>query len=246
MNGYTLQYYLIGDGLRRGSDIGVWLGEQHTLAWLLSWVTILFEATFFFVLVVPILVWIYIPVGLALHMGMYVTGLASFFQFLALYAVFIPWMSLFTALSRKIETLRLPKPEILYDGQCVLCIRSMTMIHYFDWFGHLAFADLERRRPSVAGNYPEVSIEDCEREMHLLLSDGSVAKGFFAFRKILGYLPLAWPFVALFYLPGCSTVGPQLYRWIAFRRSRFHRCNGAACSSVSPNTSSAASSDSAA
>ena len=32
MNGYTLQFYLIADGLKRGSDIGVWLGHQHTLA----------------------------------------------------------------------------------------------------------------------------------------------------------------------------------------------------------------------
>ena len=110
----------------------------------------------------------------------------------------------------------------------------MTTIHYFDWFGRLAFSDMERRWASVAGNYPGITIEDCEREIHLLLPDGSVSTGFFAFRKIVGYLPLAWPFVALLYLPGSSTIGPKLYRWIASRRSRLHGCDTASCSSVAP------------
>ena len=137
MNGYTLQFYLIADGLKRGSDIGVWLGQQHTLAWLLSWVTMLFEATFFSVLIYPMLGWIYVPAGLALHTGMCVTGVACFYQYVALYTVFIPWVPLLRMLKTYLSTgeiQRLPKPEILYDGKCLLCIRSMTTIHYFDWF----------------------------------------------------------------------------------------------------------------
>jgi hypothetical protein len=106
MNGHTLQFYLVQDAVPRGSDIGVWLAQQHTLAWLLSWVTILFEVTFFVVLVFPRLACVYIPVGIALHIGMCVTKVACFYQFLALYTVFVPWTPLFNALTHQLVLLR--------------------------------------------------------------------------------------------------------------------------------------------
>lgn len=90
LNGYTLQFYLYIDASRRGSAFGLWLAQQHTLACLLCWVTLLFEGTFFFVLIFPRLVWIYIPLGIGLHLGMCLAKVACFYQFLALYIVFLP------------------------------------------------------------------------------------------------------------------------------------------------------------
>jgi hypothetical protein len=90
VNGYTLQYYLYSDASRRGSAFGLWLAQQHTTACVLSWVTILWEGTFFLVLVFPRLVWVYLPLGIGLHAGMALAGVASFPQFMALYAAFIP------------------------------------------------------------------------------------------------------------------------------------------------------------
>ncbi|MGC1308971.1 MAG: hypothetical protein WA885_17225 [Phormidesmis sp.] len=91
MNGYTLQYYLISDGLLWGSSLGVWLGHQHTLVLVFSFVAILFEATFFLTLLFPKLIWFYIPAGTMFHLGIYMAQRAPFFQYIALYAVFIPW-----------------------------------------------------------------------------------------------------------------------------------------------------------
>jgi hypothetical protein len=90
VNGYTLQFYLYNDALRRGSAFGLWLAQQHTLACVLSWITILWEGTFFLVLIFPRLVWLYLPLGIALHAGMGLAGVAWFPQFVALYAAFIP------------------------------------------------------------------------------------------------------------------------------------------------------------
>jgi hypothetical protein len=90
VNGYTLQYYLYSDASRRGSAFGLWLAQQHTLACVLSWITILWEGTFFLVLIFPRLVWLYLPLGIALHAGMALAGVAWFTQFIALYAAFIP------------------------------------------------------------------------------------------------------------------------------------------------------------
>ncbi len=101
MNGYTLQYYLVRDGLRWGSDLGVFIGQFHTPAVILSWLTVLFEATFFLVLIFPRLARIYIPAGIAFHTGVYLTMLAPFFSFMMLYSVFVPWDSLLRRLRRR-------------------------------------------------------------------------------------------------------------------------------------------------
>jgi hypothetical protein len=90
VNGYTLQYYIYSDASRRGSQLGLWLAQQHAAACVLSWVAILWEGTFFLVLIFPRLVWVYLPLGIGLHAGMALTGVASFPQFMALYAAFIP------------------------------------------------------------------------------------------------------------------------------------------------------------
>jgi hypothetical protein len=90
VNGYTLQFYIYNDASRRGSAFGLWLARQHAAACALSWVTILWEGTFFLVLIFPRLVWVYLPLGIALHAGMALAGVAAFPQFMALYAAFIP------------------------------------------------------------------------------------------------------------------------------------------------------------
>jgi hypothetical protein len=90
LNGYTLQYVLLGDALPRNSAFGIWLGQQHTLALWLSWVTMLFEGTFFMVLVFPALALLYVPLGIALHGGMCVAKIACFWQYLGLYVAFLP------------------------------------------------------------------------------------------------------------------------------------------------------------
>ncbi|MFM6203915.1 hypothetical protein, partial [Planktothrix sp.] len=91
MNGYTLQYFLTNDGLRWGSDLGVWLGQYRIVGIVFGWIAIIFEATFFLVLIFPQLVWVYIPAGIGFHTGIYLTQRAPFFPFMALYSVFIPW-----------------------------------------------------------------------------------------------------------------------------------------------------------
>ena len=91
MNGYTLQYYFLADGLQNGRPLGVWFAQFHTAACWLSWITMFFEATFFLVLVFPWLAWVYLPLGVALHTGIYLTLGAPFFQFIVVYAVFVPW-----------------------------------------------------------------------------------------------------------------------------------------------------------
>ena len=90
-NGYTLQFYLARDGLRWGSPLGLWLSQFHTFILLSQIGVLLFQATFPLAVIFPKLRWIYVPAGLALHIGIFLTLKAPFFTWIALYVVFIPW-----------------------------------------------------------------------------------------------------------------------------------------------------------
>jgi hypothetical protein len=100
-NGHTLKYYVIRDGLRLDIDIALWLADQHWLTVVLSWFTLLWEGSFFLVLVFPALALLYVPLGVALHMGIHVMMRATFFGFLACYSVFVPWRAIILRLSRR-------------------------------------------------------------------------------------------------------------------------------------------------
>lgn len=90
-NGITLQYYLAMDGLRWNSLLGLWLSQQHGLSLIGQWGVLVFQSTFFLSLLIPKLKWIYVPVGMVMHVGIYLMLKAPFWQWTALYLVFVPW-----------------------------------------------------------------------------------------------------------------------------------------------------------
>ena len=91
MNGHTLQWYMLEAALRYDLPLGIWVGHQLGLLVVLSWVTLVWETTFFLVLLVPALAWIYVPVGIGFHVGTWVLMDAGFYQYFGLYSVFVPW-----------------------------------------------------------------------------------------------------------------------------------------------------------
>ncbi|HEX2906308.1 MAG TPA: DCC1-like thiol-disulfide oxidoreductase family protein [Phototrophicaceae bacterium] len=232
MNGYTLQYYMLQDGLRWGSPLGVWLSQSTGLAVILSCVSIIFELTFFLVVLFPQLVWFYIPFGVLFHTSIYLIQRAPFFTFLALYAVFIPWNRVAEHFQRSAPT---RKPAIFFDGRCPLCIRSMTTLNYFDWGERLEYYALETHWSRLHMLHPEITLAAGLQEMHILLPDNTICTGYQAFREIWKRLPAFWPLVILTYLPLASAIGPQVYRWIADRRTRFpDECATGVCMIHSP------------
>ena len=93
VNGYTLQYYMVHDSLRKGDnlELALWLSSHHDMILLAQAIVLAFQATFFLVVPFPKLRWIYLPIGLLFHLSNYWILKADFPQWIALYAVFIPW-----------------------------------------------------------------------------------------------------------------------------------------------------------
>ncbi len=225
-NGDTLQYYLWRDGLSRGSELGVWLGQQHALAVLSSWITLVFECTFFLVLLWPRLLVLYVPLGFSLHLGMCLTSLACFVPYFALYSVFVPWASF---AKRAADGFKRERLRIFFDGACVLCIRSMTFVGYWDWFSRLDYVDMT----NSAGRGAETAGETADSappEMVVIRPDGERREGFFAWREILSQLPILWPLLVFLWIPGMSQIGPKVYRRIAQSRRRWGNCHDGLCS----------------
>lgn len=100
-NGFTLQYKLIQDGYRYGSELAIWLSQFHDFIKAVEWLVILFQATFFLVIFFPRLRWIYLPLGICFHLAIYFTLRAPFPQWLLFYAVYIPWARVFRNLAAK-------------------------------------------------------------------------------------------------------------------------------------------------
>ncbi len=89
MNGYTLQRYMLANAINFERSVGIWLAQQYELCYILSVATILFEVFFFICLFFRKTVPIFLIGGVLLHVGIFVTMSAPFFQHIVLYLVFI-------------------------------------------------------------------------------------------------------------------------------------------------------------
>jgi len=160
MNGWTLQYYMLMDGMRWGNtvsgagpaysaepSVALWIGQYHTLATIASWGSMLFESTFWLAVVLPPLMPVYLLVGTAFHVAIYYIQRAPFLSFVWLYAVFVPWDDVFRRLGVRIAG-HLDRPVRHYDPASRRGVRKAMLIRYFDWVGLTIFS---ARVPPVEG-----------------------------------------------------------------------------------------------
>lgn len=94
-NGISLQYFMILEGYKNDSVLGLFVSQFHHFLKFAEYIVLAFQATFFLILFFPKLKWIYLPLGLIFHLVIYVTLRAPFPQWIAMYIVFIPWALVF-------------------------------------------------------------------------------------------------------------------------------------------------------
>jgi predicted DCC family thiol-disulfide oxidoreductase YuxK len=108
---------------------------------------------------------------------------------------------------------------ILFDGRCGLCTSSIKWVSRLDWLDRFASRDLIQWE-EIARDFPSLEHQKAVEEMHLVMPDGRVLTGFYAFRKIARHLPVAWLIWPFLFVPGVPFVGAKIYRFIARRRLR--------------------------
>lgn len=105
--------------------------------------------------------------------------------------------------------------EMIYDGTCGFCKRSMAWFLAFDGLKQVSTRDF-RANPS-----PVVSDEKMLKALYAVLPDGRALPGFEAYRHVVLRVPGMWWLVPFFYVPVFSRLfGHPIYNWIATNRSR--------------------------
>lgn len=121
------------------------------------------------------------------------------------------------------------KAQLLFDGDCALCRKSVGFLRKLDWLGRLDYVNARDTSQPVL-QQPGVAQAPLLEQMHLLAPDGKqLFGGFKAFRWLAWRLPVLWPVAPLLYLPGVPTLGQRVYLWIARNRFRLVPCHGGVC-----------------
>jgi predicted DCC family thiol-disulfide oxidoreductase YuxK len=116
--------------------------------------------------------------------------------------------------------------EMVYDGQCGFCVRSMAWFLSFDGLGQIKIRDF-RTNPS-----PVIGDAQLEKALYLVLPDGRTLPGFEAYRHVVLRVPGLWWQVPLFHVPVLSRlVGHPLYDWTVANR---HRLSSVRTGSLQP------------
>jgi predicted DCC family thiol-disulfide oxidoreductase YuxK len=120
------------------------------------------------------------------------------------------------------------KAQVLYDGMCPLCQKSVRVLKKLDWLRRLTYVDV--RNPAQLPPGFSVPPQRLLEEMHLLTPDGRrIYHGFKAFRWMAWRLPLLWILAPFLYLPGMDSIGQRLYLLVARNRFRLVPCHGGVC-----------------
>jgi predicted DCC family thiol-disulfide oxidoreductase YuxK len=110
--------------------------------------------------------------------------------------------------------------DVIYDGQCGFCVRSLNVCRALDVRSAFRYHDANARSQVLAA-FPELTSADFENAMFVVAPDRRVTRGYFAFRRMLWESPLVWPLLLLFYFPGSGLIGPKVYAWVARNRRSF-------------------------
>ncbi len=90
-NGYTLVYILMQGIDYFKNPLAVYLLPHFNVLRTLSWVVLLFESTFLLVMIYPSLKWLYLPLGLIIHLSIKIFLYPAFSLLCACYIVFVDW-----------------------------------------------------------------------------------------------------------------------------------------------------------
>jgi predicted DCC family thiol-disulfide oxidoreductase YuxK len=136
-----------------------------------------------------------------------------------------------------VHALRLPRSiranphraQVLYDGQCPLCCKSVGLLKRLDWLSVLTYVNIRDPDQLAACELP-VQPDRLLEEMHLVTPGGRrLLHGFEAFRWIAWRLPALCFLAPFLYLPGVLTLGQRGYLWVARNRFRLVPCHGGVC-----------------
>lgn len=116
------------------------------------------------------------------------------------------------------------RAKLFYDDGCGLCQRTVAFIRAVDVFDRIQYIGLSTISDSqVVIGGRAVDRDMLYQEMHFVSPDGSLSKGFLAYRALARMFLLFLPAVPFLYFPGVRWAGDKIYAFIAKRRKNVCR-----------------------
>ena len=159
------------------------------------------------------------------HIGILLLQRILFLDLILLQFVFFDFTRIRNKIGQWLETRR-GRIQVLYDGLCPLCRRTVRLLACFDLFARLEFLDFRRLDLNDYNRSHELNLrsKDLEEEMYVV-SRGSAYRGFDGYRIIALALPAFWPLAPWLFFPGLSRLGAAAYRYVARNRLRLLSCH---------------------
>ncbi len=160
-------------------------------------------------------------VGLALHLGIEYTMNLPMFEwlFISTYLLFVypehltMTMDYFNAFIHK----NIVKPvDLVFDGSCIFCVRTVGIIHRLDIFSLVKLHDVNALGEESWTK--KVDTVRANKEILLRTPDNQWLGGFYAFRYMAGRLPWLVLLAPFLYIPGIAQLGEAIYKLIADNR----------------------------
>jgi predicted DCC family thiol-disulfide oxidoreductase YuxK len=163
--------------------------------------------------------------AIMMHIGIFLLQRILFLDLMLLQFVFFDFTQIRNKIGERLEARR-GRIQVLYDGLCPLCRRTVRQLACFDLFARLEFLDFRRMDLHGYNRSHELNLksENLETEMYVV-SRGGAYRGFTGYRVIALALPAFWPLIPLLFLPGISLVGTMVYRYVARNRSKLLSCH---------------------
>jgi predicted DCC family thiol-disulfide oxidoreductase YuxK len=168
-------------------------------------------------------IWPIMTVGM--HVGIQWLQHILFWDLIVLQVIFYDWTKVRHWLGHRLNARR-GSIDVLYDGRCALCQRSVRLLKGWDLLDRLNYLDFRTLDlPAYdAARHVTLDVAALDKAMHVV-HRGRVTSGFAGCRTIAGALPIFWIVVPLLWLPGVSHLGAAAYRWLARNRMAFHTCD---------------------
>ena len=109
--------------------------------------------------------------------------------------------------------------QVLFDGGCGLCTRTVAWLRRLDRQHTLRFVDINTEWDALIAEHPGLDFDACAEAMHVIAPDGRITTGFDGFRTIAWVLTALAPLAPFLHLPGVPFIGRRVYRYVAAHRS---------------------------
>jgi predicted DCC family thiol-disulfide oxidoreductase YuxK len=163
--------------------------------------------------------------AIMMHIGIFLLQRILFLDLILLQFVFFDFTRFRKRIGQWLEARR-GRIQVLYDGLCPLCRRTIRLLARFDLFGRLEFLDFHRMDLNDYNRTQKLNLtsKNLEEEMYVV-SQGRACHGFKAYQVIAAALPVFWPLAPWLFLPGISSLGALFYSYVARNRLRLLWCD---------------------